>query len=71
MGKKEKINEKGVPFGAQTAAFNAYKQNSMPTDSPGQLTLMLYNGCLKFLMKAKKAIDGKKIEEKKYNIWHR
>lgn len=53
---------------AQTAAFNAYKQNSMTTASPGELTLMLYNGCLKFLMKAKKAIDGKKIEEKNTNI---
>ena len=54
---------------AQTAAaFNAYKQNSITTASPGELTLMLYNGCLKFLMKAKKAIGDKDIQEKNTNI---
>lgn len=51
-----------------TAAFNAYKQNSVTTASPGELTLMLYNGCLKFLTKAKKAIDEKDIQEKNTNI---
>lgn len=29
---------------------------------------MLYNGCIKFLMKAKKAIDKKDIQEKNTNI---
>ena len=53
---------------AQTSAFNAYKQNSVTTASPGELTLMLYNGCLKFLMKAKNAINEKQIEEKNTNI---
>lgn len=51
-----------------TAAFNAYKQNSVTTASPGELTLMLYNGCLKFLTKAKKAISEKDIQEKNTNI---
>ncbi|WP_274309214.1 flagellar export chaperone FliS [Solibacillus daqui] len=51
-----------------TNAFNAYKQNSVTTASPGELTLMLYNGCLKFLGKAKVAIEQKNIEEKNYNI---
>ena len=51
-----------------TAAFNAYKQNSVTTASPGELTLMLYNGCLKFLTKAKKAIEEKDIQEKNTNI---
>ena len=50
------------------AAFNAYKQNSVTTASPGELTLMLYNGCLKFLTRAKKAIEEKNIEEKNTNI---
>lgn len=49
-------------------AYNAYKQNSVTTASPGELTLMLYNGCLKFLTKAKKAIDEKDIQEKNTNI---
>lgn len=50
------------------AAFNAYKQNSVTTASPGELTLMLYNGCLKFLTRAKKAMEEKNIEEKNTNI---
>ena len=51
-----------------TSAFNAYKQNSVTTASPGELTLMLYNGCLKFLVKAKKAIGEKNIQEKNINL---
>ncbi|MFJ7699407.1 flagellar export chaperone FliS [Lysinibacillus fusiformis] len=53
---------------AQTNAFNAYKQNSVTTASPGELTLMLYNGCLKFLNKAKQAINEKNIERKNQYI---
>jgi flagellar protein FliS len=49
-------------------ALNSYKQNSVTTASPGELTLMLYNGCLKFLEKAKKAIEEKNFEEKNKNI---
>ena len=49
-------------------AFNAYKQNSVSTASPGELTLMLYNGCLKFIGKAKIAMEAKDIREKNYNI---
>ncbi|MDM5332443.1 flagellar export chaperone FliS [Ureibacillus composti] len=50
------------------AAYNAYKQNSVTTASPGDLTLMLYNGCLKFLNQSKKAIEDKNIQEKNTNI---
>lgn len=53
---------------AQTNAFNAYKQNSVTTASPGELTLMLYNGCIKFLGKAKLAMEAKQIEEKNHYI---
>lgn len=49
-------------------AYNAYKQNSVTTASPGELTLMLYNGCIKFLGKAKVSMENKNIEEKNYNI---
>ncbi|MEO4054190.1 flagellar export chaperone FliS [Solibacillus sp. CAU 1738] len=52
----------------QNAAYNAYKQNSVTTASPGELTLMLYNGCLKFLTRTKLAIDDKNIEQRNYNI---
>ena len=53
---------------AQSSAHNAYKQNSVTTASPGELTLMLYNGCLKFLTIAKKAMLDKNIEAKNTNL---
>ena len=53
---------------AHNTAFNAYKQNSVTTASPGELTLMLYNGCIKFLTKAKDAIAAKDVQEKNINI---
>ncbi|MEK4136612.1 flagellar export chaperone FliS [Kurthia sp. FSL E2-0154] len=49
-------------------AYNAYKQNSFTTASPGELTLMLYNGCLKFLTQSKKAIEVKNYEQKNMYI---
>lgn len=46
----------------------AYKNNAVNTASPGELTLMLYNGCLKFIKQAKKNIEEKNIELKNTNI---
>jgi flagellar protein FliS len=40
----------------------------MNTASPGELTLMLYNGCLKFIKLAKNGIAEKKFEQKHINI---
>lgn len=48
--------------------YQSYKQNSVNTASPGELTLMLYNGCLKFIHQAKKAISEKNIQEKNNSI---
>jgi flagellar secretion chaperone FliS len=48
--------------------YQSYQQNSVTTASPGELTLMLYNGCLKFILQAKKAIADKNIEVKNTNI---
>jgi flagellar secretion chaperone FliS len=45
-----------------------YKQNSVSTASPGELTLMLYNGCLKFLNKAKQAMNENNIQERNTNL---
>ena len=53
---------------SNTNAFNVYKQNSVTTASPGDLTLMLYNGCLKFIGKAKQAIENDNIQERNYFI---
>ncbi|WP_419884266.1 flagellar export chaperone FliS [Peribacillus sp. B-H-3] len=48
--------------------YQAYQQNSVTTASPGDLTLMLYNGCLKFITLAKKAIQEDNIQEKNTNL---
>jgi flagellar protein FliS len=48
--------------------YQAYQQNAMSTASPGELTLMLYNGCLKFIKQSKIAIENKKFEEKNLNM---
>lgn len=48
--------------------YKSYQQNSVNTASPGELTLMLYNGCLKFIKLAKKAIADKNVEEKNINL---
>ncbi|MCQ6277158.1 flagellar export chaperone FliS [Bacillus sp. V3B] len=48
--------------------YQSYKQNSVTTASPGELTLMLYNGCIKFIRIAKKAITDNNIEEKNTNL---
>lgn len=53
---------------AAQSVHQAYKNNSVSTASPGELTLMLYNGCLKFLGKAKIAITEKNIQEKNINL---
>lgn len=46
----------------------AYKQNSVNTASPGELTLLLYNGCLKFIKLAKKAIEDNQVEQRNENL---
>ena len=48
--------------------YKAYQQNSVTTASPGELTLMLYNGCIKFIGKAITAIEGNNISERNTNI---
>lgn len=48
--------------------YQSYKQNSLNTASPGELTLKLYNGCLKFITLAKKAIQDGNVEAKNTNL---
>lgn len=48
--------------------YQRYKQTSVETASPGELTLMLYQGCLKFIRLGKKAIENKDIENKNINL---
>ncbi|PYZ92816.1 hypothetical protein CR194_14295 [Salipaludibacillus keqinensis] len=48
--------------------YATYKQSSVETKSAGELTLMLYDGCLKFIKRAEKAITDNNIEEKNTNL---
>ncbi|MDQ0161944.1 flagellar export chaperone FliS [Bacillus alveayuensis] len=53
---------------AMNNPYQAYQENSIQTASPGELTLMLYNGCLKFIKLAKKAIEENDVEQKNINL---
>lgn len=44
-------------------AYEQYKENSIYTASPEELTFMLYNGLVKFLMQAQMAMNEKNIEK--------
>ncbi|WP_289140202.1 flagellar export chaperone FliS [uncultured Brevibacillus sp.] len=47
----------------------AYQTNSVTTATPGELTLMLYNGALKFIKQTRAAIEsGKWDKANEYNI---
>ncbi|MEV9640552.1 flagellar export chaperone FliS [Mammaliicoccus sciuri] len=48
--------------------YAAYQNNSVTTSTPGELTLMLYNGCLKFIQQGKMALEESKLEEKNVAI---
>ena|SRR5690554_1572560 len=48
--------------------YSNYKQTEVQTKSPGELTLMLYEGCLKFMKRAEKAMEEKNIQEKNENL---
>ncbi len=48
--------------------YQAYQQNTVNTASPGELTLMLYNGCLKFIKQARQGIIDQHIENKNTNL---
>lgn len=43
-------------------ALNKYKQNSVTTATPEELTLMLYDGAIKFMNIGKYSIENKDIE---------
>ena len=49
-------------------AYNQYKENSIFTASPEELTLMLYNGLVKFIMRGIGSIEKKNIQEANTNI---
>lgn len=44
-------------------AYSQYKENSVLTSSPEELTLMLYEGLVKFILQAGKAIEDKDVQK--------
>lgn len=42
--------------------YMQYQQNAVQTAAPGELTLMLYNGLVKFVKKARMAMEEKDIK---------
>lgn|SRR5690625_1862347 len=44
--------------------YQAYEENAVNTASGAELTLMLYNGCLKFIKQAEKSIEQNNIAKK-------
>jgi flagellar protein FliS len=50
------------------SGYNQYKASSINTATPEELTLMLYNGLVKFLMQAQTAIETKNIEKANNSI---
>lgn len=48
--------------------YQAYQNNAVNTASGGQLTLMLYNGCIKFINQAMKDMNEKNHEGKNKHI---
>ncbi len=51
-----------------TIAFKQYKNSKILTASPAELTLMLYDGCIKFCNMAVMAINGKDFAAANQNI---
>ncbi|HBR01949.1 MAG TPA: flagellar export chaperone FliS [Ruminiclostridium sp.] len=49
-------------------AYNQYKENFINTASPEELTLMLYNGLIKFIMRGIDCIDKQNVQETHNNI---
>ena len=45
-------------------SYQAYQNNAVTTASGAQLTLMLYNGCVKFIQQGMKAMKDKQFEVK-------
>ncbi|HLR52081.1 MAG TPA: flagellar export chaperone FliS [Candidatus Avamphibacillus sp.] len=48
--------------------YQAYQNNAVNTASGGELTLMLYNSCVKFIRQAMKDVEKKDYEAKNTHI---
>jgi flagellar protein FliS len=53
---------------ALNKAYSQYKENSVFTSSPEELTFLLYNGLVRFIMQGQLAIDEKDMEKANSSI---
>lgn len=53
---------------AKKNPYSQYQEQSVFTATQEELTLMLYNGCIKFMTLAELAIDKKDFQEKNINL---
>ncbi|MBD7937098.1 MULTISPECIES: flagellar export chaperone FliS [Cytobacillus] len=51
-----------------TNPYQKYQQTSINTATPAELTMMLYNGCLKFISIAKQAIEQGEVAKRNENM---
>lgn len=65
INKKPGIDDNLMP---KSNPYQQYQQNSVNTATPQELTLMLYNGLVKFLKLAYQGIEEKNFEKANNNI---
>ena len=53
---------------AVNKAYTAYKAASVSNSKPEDLVMMLYNGLVRFIIQAQKAMEAKDIEKTHHNI---
>ena len=63
-----KHQEAGIGIPKNNNAYRQYRNDSVYTASPQELTLMLYNGLVKFLKLAFQGIEERNIEKANNNI---
>ena len=56
------------PHLQQRAAYGQYQRAQVETSSPGQLVVLLYQGCLKFTQKGRMAIEAGDFEASRVNL---
>lgn len=65
INQKHSIDESLKP---RSNPYQQYQQNTVNTSTPQELTLMLYNGLVRFLKLAHQGIEEKNIEKANNNI---
>ena len=52
----------------QRAAYGQYQRAQVETSTPGQLVVLLYQGCLKFTQKGRLALEASDFEASRVNL---